>query len=152
VKKILVPLAIGVWVAVGLWFTRDDLDYIRMLQSVVNHEPFDKRMYLYGSDYYAYDFFQKTPPTTKILALMPDSYYYAKMLFFLYPREIKVIGDPKALTSELVSQYDYVYQYNPGEAYYLGAVQTTAWREQYGWSEKGTIADNFGNKIAEVKK
>ena len=66
----------------------------------------------YGTDYLAYEWFRKaTPPTTRILILVPDTYYLAKALVFLYPRQITAFYNPSNLNEFDLAQYDYLFIY-----------------------------------------
>jgi hypothetical protein len=174
-KKWWLGLALMVWVVIGLWFARGDLEFIGSMGQFAKANQYDQRMYLFGADYQIYNGLRAyTPPNSRILALVPDSYYYAKMYYFLYPRTIDTVGDPEGLGTEIAKgTYDYVFVFNPPEEYYWGEVRTAAWRDTYNWDNHiiyqelitglgeeavgseaafmATLTDNFGNVIYKVR-
>jgi len=144
---------VGLWVILGVYFAREDSDFIWSLGSYSHLAHYDQEMYLYGSDYMAYDWLrQESSPSARILALIPDPYFYTKMHYFLYPRTIRAVGDPEALAADLKAHpADYLMTYLPPDERLWGAIVAFEYIKKYQWSEdkvyRGVLAALGQDKV-----
>ncbi len=99
------------WIAAGILIALPNYQAIWQLTRVNTYNQDTKNALLYGADYLAYQKLAQTPGDTKIIYLVPDDYYWPKSIFFLYPREIKIIHQPSEINNIDINQYQYVLIY-----------------------------------------
>lgn len=135
-KPLVLVVAVVVWVAVGLYWAREDLTFIWSLTKFHDLSEYDERLYLYGSDYVAIDYLaEKASESAQILALVPDASYFGKFHYFLYPRKITVVGDPAQLSTIAQSgDFDYLYVYYPPDDRYWGVIKAIGFQRDFGWT------------------
>lgn len=129
-------VVVGIWVVGGLWLARSEFDLIPFLPLSGSLNAFDKRVYLFGSDYMAADYFlTDTPMDTQILALVPDPYNSAKLYYHIYPRGVEPVADPANLAKRAKERkYDYMMVYFPQQPYVWGFIVTDANMIKYKWT------------------
>lgn len=149
-KKILIGTLS--WFFLGICLSFDKYKQIWNLSQFNKLKSEKRNEYFYGSDYLVYKFLGDTPFNTKILYLIPDGYYFAKAIFFLYPREIKFLTLPSDLSEISLSDYDYLLIYFSIEDYQgliggLNLIQRTSWK-----IDDFVEIDRKLNKIEQITK
>lgn len=108
-----------VWLTLSFVFSYSSYKALLNLASY-NKLSFEERnLNLYGADYEIYQKLQKDTKIwdAKIIYLIPDIYYLPKSVFFLYPKQIKTIGNINELDKINLLKYDFLLIYNPEEKY-----------------------------------
>lgn len=124
------------WMGLGLYLMQADLKLTSKVGSLSGMPAAVQHQALFGADWPAYqDMAAKLPAEAKILALVPDLYYFYKMNYFLYPRQITIAGDPNKLEEKLKRvNYDYVYVFYPQDNKGWGLTRVKGLWDRYQWT------------------